>query len=371
MNVTIIKGIIEVLKDKKSFKLAHLLEKSFEEINESNSFGNQLYSCLCTLEIYSPLENHIELSKLTKEEKDKILEAAKVIMPPRPEAPEIVNITFLPIYEIENPDSYLSFIESLNLSKFWNGFKAVIDEFLFSKGYFKEFSTRYNGREFEIDECIINSKMLQEIGEALYPFKKQPSNNTVLELIKFFFKFAWTPDWDRGTATYQYTVNINKLFDNFNLPLKLKKGEIVRKNSIILDQILDFDHINLIKNDPILAKLLNESIESFIRIDRFNIDTALEKISNALERVKTVLNPKNKKSSIQDTIDSITSDQTIRDLIGEHTKKLTEISNNYNIRHKEKNQSELESEALKRYFFYEYFNLIRLILDAIEKNNQP
>ncbi len=366
-----INGVIEILKSRGKGYLANLLEESYSKIVESLSFGNYAHSVLSTYEIYSPLKKHISLTNIKDDEEREVLEAVLRMIPPMANSPEITNVIFLHDPELDGIDSHKSFLKNINLKSFWEAFTALISELLFDNGLFDSFSKNFvntvDGGYFEIDTNKINLRMKQEIGDVSYPFRSKPENETVVKIIEFFFKYAKTPDGDRGSATYEFTKRVNELFKNFKITLKLKKGKIILGGTIVLNKLLEFGGIEFLKKDPELAKLLNESVMYFNNPSQFNIDTALEKISNALERVKTLLNPKNKKQSIENTIKMITNDINIQNKLDCYLTYLTEISNRYSIRHKEKNQKNLDSIELKQFFFFEYFNIINLILLEIDK----
>jgi hypothetical protein len=256
---------------------------------------------------------------------------------------------------------------SYDFKSFWNAFKAYIEDIIHKRGYLNSFGgsnqfTHKGGFYFEIDESDLNNKIMQELGISCYPFNNKPEDEIILKLVTFFFQNVETPGGDRGKATLNYTISINRLFKNFNIPFQLKKGEIIRKGDIVFDKIYDICDFNIVKKDPDLLKLLNESIKHFVEPKHYELDTALEKIANTLERIKTLMDPKNKKYSIQKTIELLSTDEDLRKFVDKHLKTLTEISNNFTIRHKEINKKNIDSEKYKEFLFYEYFNVIRLLL---------
>jgi hypothetical protein len=360
-----IEGITKILKYKGREDLAKYLNNSYCRIEESTNYGSYLFSVLSTLEIYSSLENHTILSDLNDSNVDVILDAVLKIIPPKPHGPEITNIRFLLDTEIEDVQDESQ--DSYDFISFWNAFKAYIKEIIHKDGYLNSFGgsnqfTHKGGFYFEINESDLNNKIMQELGISCYPFNNKPEDEIILKLVTFFFQNVETPDGDRGKATLNYTISINRLFKNFNIPFQLKKGEIIRKGDIVFDKIYNICDFNIVKKDPDLLKLLNESIKYFIEPNHYDIDTALEKIADALDRIKTLMEPKNKKLSIQKTIELLSADEDLRKFVDKHLKTLTEISNNFTIRHKEINKKNIDSEEYKEFLFYEYFNVIRLLL---------
>jgi len=360
-----IEGITKILKYKGREDLAKYLNNSYCRIEESTNYGSYLFSVLSTLEIYSSLENHTILSDLDDSKVDVILDAVLKIIPPMAHGPEITNIRFLLDTEIEDvPDESQDFYDFI---PFWSAFKAYINEIIYNDGYLHKFGGKYQstidgGGYYEVNESAIDNKLLQTIGLSCFPFDKKPKDEILLKLISFFFKYVETPDGNRGKATYDYTININQLFKNFNLPFRLEKGIIKKSGDVVLNKMYDICDFYIVKNDPDLLKLLNESIKHFIEPKHYELDTALEKIANALERIKTLMDPRNKKFSIQKTLELLSADEDLKRFVDNHLKTLTEISNNFTIRHKETDRKNIDSEEYKEFLFYEYFNVIRLLL---------
>ncbi|MCX6582061.1 MAG: hypothetical protein NT166_17980 [Candidatus Aminicenantes bacterium] len=233
-------------------------------------------------------------------------------------------------------------IESIDLKVFWDAFKAYISEIELDKGYLNNFNGRWTRTcdedYWEIDRNKVARSMIQEMGKGEYPLKKPPENKIIKKLVEFFFKHVSMPEnHDSSKARYNYTIRINELFDNFNLPLKLLKGRVTFKKSIILNNLLIHEDLTYLKNDSVLSELLKEAVTFFTDSQKINIDTALEKIANSLERVKTIFEGSDKKKSTEKTIELLSKDVEIRGFLDNHLKNLNLICNNYLIRHKEVN----------------------------------
>jgi len=360
-----IEGIIKILEHKGRKDLAKYLNNSYCQMDESSNYGSYMFSVLSTLEIYSSLENHTILSDLDDSHVEVILEAVLKIIPPKAYGPEITNIRFLLDIDIEDvPDENQ---DSYDFRSFWNAFKSYIREIIHKDGYLHNFGGSYHptsngGGNFEVNENNLDNKIVQELGFSCYPLNDIPKDDIILKLVTFFFHYVETPDGDRGEATLNYTISINRMFSNFNLPFRIKKGIIKNREDSVFDKIYDICDFDIVKKDPELLKLLHESIKHFIEPKHYELDTTLEKIADALERVKTLIDPKNKKLSIQKLIELVSTDEDLRIFVNDHLIALTEISNNFTIRHKEKNKKNIDSNEYKEFLFYEYFNVIRLLL---------
>ena len=84
----------KILQYRRRSDLAVLLQYSISNIDVSSTYGSCLFSVLSTFEIYSPLENHEQLSHLNENDKKTILDAVIEIFPPRKDSPEINEIQF-------------------------------------------------------------------------------------------------------------------------------------------------------------------------------------------------------------------------------------------------------------------------------------
>lgn len=374
--------VIKILKHKDREDLASLLQNSYSQIEESNTFGSYLYSIVSTLEIYSPYKDYLELENLTEDDRNLILKSVLEVMPPRAHEIEIKYLRFLTDLDLDlDRDSEIKDSNSielkknssdlgelnfnnLNLGEFWNAFKAYIEELEKSGYLYYHFGDQYDdggSERYYVNRENLNLRLRQEVGDVSFPFRVIYDLKKILKLIEFFFKYVSLAD-DSKKARYEYTIRINDIFKNFNIPYRLQSGKVNSINSIVLNRILDLEKLPYLKDDLGLAELLNDSIKYFCEQKSLNINTALEKIANSLERTKTILNREDKKQSIEKTVRMLSTDKRVQEFLNEHLRKLTDFSNNYEIRHKEKRQKKLDSEELKQFLFYEYFNMIRFIL---------
>jgi hypothetical protein len=160
-----------------------------------------------------------------------------------------------------------------------------------------------------------------------------------------------------------------------------KEFEVFIKNSINanepfdLSMVLDMNvNIELLfdnradTKDNELNKLIEEAKERFISNDK---QIGLEKLWDAYERLKTYFSSvngdvghkkqqKDKKASSEKLVNIISKDFDER-FINDEFKSLTNIGNNYRIRHHEVGKKEMTSEHIN-YFFFRMLTLIDLCL---------
>lgn len=139
-------------------------------------------------------------------------------------------------------------------------------------------------------------------------------------------------------------TKIVNLSDVFNL--NIKNDLLFNKNSSSRDS-----HLN---------NLIDQAKQSFVE---GNKQIALEKIWDALERTKS-LTKGDKKQSVSAII-TLLSDEINSDFFNNEFKELTQIGNNYQIRHFEKGVQEIKDNRTKEYLFFRALGLIELILAKV------
>ena len=114
--------------------------------------------------------------------------------------------------------------------------------------------------------------------------------------------------------------------------------------------------------------MINEAISFYKHPNPAIYRSAVEKLWDALERVKTyyVLSGMDKKHSVETLINSIANNQQhYFDLFTAEFKTLTEIGNNYRIRHHETDKYDINDDNYYEYFFNRCFALIVLAIKYI------
>lgn len=125
MKLDLIRKILVTTKHRED--LAKLLKFSYGEINQSNTYGSRLYSFLSTFEIYSPLEYHSELIKLSDIDKKILLDTILIAIPPKEHEVEIHNVEFF-LDDSINIDTIVETFEITEVTK-----RSIIDEFKLGK----------------------------------------------------------------------------------------------------------------------------------------------------------------------------------------------------------------------------------------------
>ena len=93
---------------------------------------------------------------------------------------------------------------------------------------------------------------------------------------------------------------------------------------------------------------------------------ALEKLWDAFERIKTIVNPNNKPDSIDKLLSLVSnSNDKIKCELIEECKTLTKIGNEFQIRHFEANKVQVVDSEHIDYLFFRMYALIQLLLTKI------
>ena len=154
-----------------------------------------------------------------------------------------------------------------------------------------------------------------------------------------------------------FPSNMNdKLYEYFYIrqrqegnPVKLTKSGLKKANELILN-----DYV--LSNEEGLNELLKKSRTLFVNKD---FDGALEKIWDAFERVKTILD---EKPIGAQKLCEICATSLSKEKIEAEFKALTEIGNKYHIRHFETDKISLKDEATKKYLYYRMDSLLKFVI---------
>ena len=115
--------------------------------------------------------------------------------------------------------------------------------------------------------------------------------------------------------------------------------------------------------------LISESTVYINRDDISEKQIALEKIWDAFERLKT-LNGTDKKKSVESIIAEISvSDNQISGILNGEFRALTDIGNNFTIRHHEIGKYELPSKHYIEYLYFRMLSLVSLDLNQLNQGN--
>lgn len=166
-----------------------------------------------------------------------------------------------------------------------------------------------------------------------------------------------------------FRKEINDLFELCGLLYNLTEERIVER--IVDDGFLIEESRSLIESTPELElkKLIEESIKLHKSRNPDDCHLATEKIWDALERLKTIYidDETDKKASANKVISQMAnSDEDYINLFSTEFVYLTNVGNNYRIRHHEIGKKDIPYDGYYDYFFSRCFSLIVLALKYIK-----
>ena len=201
-----------------------------------------------------------------------------------------------------------------------------------------------------------------------------PSRENVFDYIEFFYRVISVPDgtwhdffrhWDYRTfnseqARFEYETRLNQYLKNCGHPYDFAEGQITASLSPILDSPMREEEFAL--GDQYLQSLLESAVKDFLDKSRSKKLVALQTLVDAYERLKSMEDPSNKRRSVETLIAKVSAIEAVRGALNEDMKILTDVANDFTIRHHEASTRELNDDDYIEYLFYGYYNVIRLIL---------
>lgn len=160
-----------------------------------------------------------------------------------------------------------------------------------------------------------------------------------------------------------FVSDINEIFERNFIGFKLYDDGSIQR---IVDEVL-LHPICSSNMEPRLEALIQNAIDKFRspRLDERRI--ALEKLWDAFERLKTIEIPEGKRK--KQSADLLLSKASFghvpfKDVLENECKALTDIGNQFQIRHFEKYTEQIASEEHLDYLFYRMYSLISLLSRA-------
>ena len=169
-------------------------------------------------------------------------------------------------------------------------------------------------------------------------------------------------DYDQPGGRQDLLMEVNRLFEHNGLAYELRDGQVERMAPTVLQQVLT--HQAFSTGDATLDQLLTTARDKFLNRDLTIRREALEKLWDAWERLKSLRDPQDKRRSTQMLLDQSTPEPQMRDRIEAEARQLTEIGNNFFIRHTEVNKPPITESRHVDYLFHRLFSFLRMVLQA-------
>ena len=237
-------------------------------------------------------------------------------------------------------------------------------------------------RKYRFNESAFNSSLKIEIPtlnpQVLASTTGVVATENVFDLVEFSYRnisFAepyrlvsrcsghWTGfRFDRERGRHQFRDSVNRIFDRQRIGFELTDdGEIMRFGAPILSDAIQNTWFQT--GDADLNSLLATASQKFISRDPSVRREGLEKLWDAWERLKTLEFAGHKRASTSALLDRV-ADGPMRERLETEARELTDIGNEFMIRHSETDRYPLDDDRHVDYLFHRLFSMVYLLLDG-------
>jgi hypothetical protein len=261
----------------------------------------------------------------------------------------------------------------------WGGLYALIEGFIGSGGFGIDFPAECpDGKGITgTDRELFGLALRGEIPGVAWPLTSEliPPTLALLDLLEFCAQHVAKATstgyhsffghhhfhFDREDGRREFLERANRILGRNQIAFELREdGTVARLIAPVFDVILAASTFKT--GDGALDQLLETARKKFLDPDPVVRREALEKLWDAWERLKTLEPGKDKKASTQALLNKATQEPRFRQRLDEEARALTEIGNEFMIRHTETDKVELKSSEHVDYLFHRLFSLIWLLL---------
>lgn len=247
---------------------------------------------------------------------------------------------------------------------------------------FSEYCPDPDGGIISTDRKRFTNILSGEVPELSWPLDETnpPQTIIVMDLLEFCHKYVSKPTndyfhnnygvyhlkFDVQTGQKEFRDRINNLFSRNGLAYEFQVDGKIRR---IIPHELESFLINTVirSGDSELDRLLATAIEKYHSLDLKIRKESLEKLWDAWERIKSIEDPNDKKSSVDQLLNRISIEPVYRQAIENEAKELTRLGNDFMIRHSEVKKVPIQDSLQVDYFFMRMFTFIFMILSVWNK----
>lgn len=263
---------------------------------------------------------------------------------------------------------------------FWGGFTALVQVRINDGSLAERFPLNCSDEPILIgsDEASIKLAFQAEFPSIKWPFNSSnlPDTLSVLDIVEFFYRDISKPTkkvyhpffkhnhfllFDQNAGKQQYLEDVNRLFRRNKLAFELKgDGKVVRLEPVVLRETLARAVFQ--SEDQELNRLLELAREKFRNPDVNIRREAIEKLWDVWERLKTLEPGTDKKKQIGALLMRAIPQAEFRERVNQEAIALTNIGNDFGIRHTETNKIIISEPEFLDYLFHRLFALIQMLL---------
>ncbi len=261
----------------------------------------------------------------------------------------------------------------------WGGIIATVQSRIANSSFGYRFPERCRDGSvpYGCDEHSFTQALRAEIRDIPWPLNGEqvPPTLAVLDLIEFCYNSVGKPisieyhpffkhnhlQFECGEGQVAFRDDINMILARNGLAYVLDPDGLIRRiPSEVLGEALKSAKFQT--GDAELDSLLETAREKYLDPDLTVRKEALEKLWDAWERLKTILPGKDKKQKATALLDKCATEPNFRKTLDDEARELTQIGNNFKIRHSETMQVPLENSEHVDYLFHRLFALINMLI---------
>lgn len=263
---------------------------------------------------------------------------------------------------------------------FWDGVVALIQSRINDGSFAERFPLNCFDAPIPIgsDEDAIKLVFQAEFPSMQWPLhlNELPDTLSVLDTVEFFyrqiskptqkgyhshFKHAHLLSFDQEAGRHEFLNDVNRLFRRNSLACELQEdGKVVRLEPVVLRETLTAAVFRT--KDEELNRLLELARDKFRDPDVNIRREAVEKLWDAWERLKTLEPGADKKKQVESLLMMAVPQSEFREYVNKEAIELTNIGNNFAIRHTEINKIVISESEFLDYLFHRLFALIQMLL---------
>jgi hypothetical protein len=261
----------------------------------------------------------------------------------------------------------------------WGGLYALIEGYIVNSGFGIDFPVECpDGRgTIGTDRDLFGLALKGEVPGVAWPLTSEsiPPTLALLDLLEFCAQHVATATstgyhsyyghqhvvFDREEGRREFIEKANRILGRNQIAFELHEdGTVGRLVAPVFDVILPASTFKT--GDGTLDQLLETARKKFLDPDPAVRREALEKLWDAWERLKTLEPGKDKKGSTQVLLNKATNEPKLRQRLEDEARALTDIGNEFMIRHAELDKVDLRRDEHVDYLFHRLFSLIWLLL---------
>jgi len=231
---------------------------------------------------------------------------------------------------------------------------------------------------FGSDESVIKPAFQSEFPSMQWPLHLNdiPDTLSVLDAVEFFYRHVSKPMrkeyhaffkhhhiliFDQDAGRQEYLNDVKRLFRRNSLAYELlEDGRVVRLEPVVLREALASATFQT--EDQELNRLLENAREKFRDPDVSIRREGVEKLWDAWERLKTIESGADKAEQIKALLTRAIPKLEFRERVNQEAIALTNIGNDFAIRHTETNRIIISESEFLDYLFHRLFALIQMLL---------